>query len=730
MKLEKLLRGIVLTGIFSMPLLVFVVIDSTFFPFIFGKNIFFRVIVEVIFAAWLALALADKSYRPRITPVTVAVTIFTIVVFLADIFGINPTKSLWSNFERMEGFVTIFHLYLFYIVTSSIFVREKIALWFWRASLGSSFFLVLNSAIQFITTDKVRLDSTLGNPIYQAVYALFNIFIALLLMTREGASRWERVAYAATLPLLFWVLYATATRGAILGTIGGLLLASLGILVTLRGNQYVRLGAAVVVIAGLLVVGGFFLAKDSMFVQENPVLQRFAGMSLSEGTVFARTVNWSIAWEGVKERPLLGWGQENYSVVFNQYYDARMHDQEQWFDRVHNVVFDWLIAAGFLGLLSYLAIFLSMLWCIYRAESISLTQKWLLVGLLAAYSFHNLTVFDQIVSYILFFAFAAWVAASATSKRVFLEQLPTVRSVVPFVIGIFIVTTILIYTINVSPWNTNKSFFNGLARFQLAIFAAEQQNKPEQANANLKLSLEEIKASRLGSLYGEQEINEQLAAKATTLFSKDWVDRQVLEAWYRAGVEGLASMYERMPRETRFYVFSASLYEAAGEYQKQKELLEAARKSSPNRQILIAGLAANAQNRGEDEKILPLLAEAYELDPSFEEVAALYAIRLVIEGDIEKFDELFGDSTYVGSDFRLLNALARDGYHDRAFKFWEQALLERREKRLVFLLAAIYEQLGDYENVQRAVARAIEIEPNAREEGEKALEALKQKFGQ
>lgn len=730
MRLEKILHWIVVGGLFATPLLVFVVVDNTFFPYIFGKNIFFRVIVEVIFAAWLALALIDKSYRPRITPVTIAVTAFTLVVLLADVFGINPVKSIWSNFERMEGFITIFHLYLFFIVASSMFLRGNIALWFWRVSLGSSFFLVLNSAIQFVTTEKDRLDSTLGNPIYQAVYALFHIFIALLLMTRESASRWERVAYAATLPLLFWVLYATATRGAILGTIGGLLLASLGIALTLRGNKIIRIGAAIALATSLLVVGGFFLAKDSAFVQESSVLKRFANISLSDGSVFARTVNWSIAWQGIKERPILGWGQENYSVVFNKYYDARMHDQEQWFDRVHNVVLDWLIAAGFLGLLSYLAIFLALLWCLYHSSNITLIQKWLLVGLFAAYSFHNLTVFDQIVSYILFFAFCAWIASLVTTKKVFLERITTVSSAAPFVIGLFVVTTTFVYTTNISAWNTNKLFFSGLAHFQQAIFTAEQQGDVEQANRYLKLSLEEIKTARLGSLYGEQEMNEQIAAKAATLFSRDWVDRKLLEEWYVEGVEGLAYLSERMPDETRFYVFAASLHEAAGNYEQQRELLEAARESSPSRQIIIAGLASNAQNRGVDDEILPLLEEAYTLDPSFEEVAALYAIRLVIEGDIETFDELFGDSVYVGSDHRVLHSLIRDGYHERAFELWELALLERREARLIFLLAAIYEQLGDYSNVQKAVERAIEIEPSAQEEGKRALETLRQKISQ
>ena len=40
----------------------------------------------------------------------------------------------------------------------------------------------------------------------------------------------------------------------------------------------------------------------------------------SEGTIYGRIVIWKIAWQGFLERPLLGWGPENYSIVFSKYY--------------------------------------------------------------------------------------------------------------------------------------------------------------------------------------------------------------------------------------------------------------------------------------------------------------------------------------------------------------------------------------------------------------------------
>src|SRR3989344_6375208 len=95
-----------------------------------------------------------------------------------------------------------------------------------------------------------------------------------------------------------------------------------------------------------------------------------------------------------------------------------MYAQEQWFDRVHNTVLDWLVAGGALGLLSYLALFACALWCIRKRGVFDVFERSILTGLLAAYFFHNLFVFDNITSNLLFvsvLAYIAWRANAATA---------------------------------------------------------------------------------------------------------------------------------------------------------------------------------------------------------------------------------------------------------------------------------------------------------------------------
>lgn len=111
-EMKDILRGVVLTGIFIIPFLPLVVADSLFFPFITGKNFAFRIIVEIIFASWIVLAFLDRSYRPKFSWIMGAFIWFIGVMFVANLLGESPHKSMWSNYERMEGFVSIAHLLL------------------------------------------------------------------------------------------------------------------------------------------------------------------------------------------------------------------------------------------------------------------------------------------------------------------------------------------------------------------------------------------------------------------------------------------------------------------------------------------------------------------------------------------------------------------------------------------------------------------------------------------
>src|SRR5205085_614632 len=62
---ERMLRWILIGGIFALPLVPFIVSYTMFFPYIVGKNFTFRILVEIMTGAYIALAVVLPKYRPR-----------------------------------------------------------------------------------------------------------------------------------------------------------------------------------------------------------------------------------------------------------------------------------------------------------------------------------------------------------------------------------------------------------------------------------------------------------------------------------------------------------------------------------------------------------------------------------------------------------------------------------------------------------------------------------------
>src|SRR3989338_3891668 len=415
MQRNSYLPEVIRWGLMSLLFLPLMVSNKLFFPFISGKNLLFRAIVEILFALWTYLALKDERYRPRKSWIFICVTAVIIVLSLSTVFSVDANRSLWSNFERMEGLVGHVHLYLYFVMLIGLFRTEKDWWKFFHVSIAASLiaavysFLQLGGALE-IHQGGDRIDATLGNATYLSVYLLFHLFLLLYYYLKTNTAQIAgKIAWKITYGVIFSayivLLYFTATRGTILGFLGGMLLFALIFGFSSKEKKY-RLASAGLVGCVIIIAFGFYLLKDSGFVKNHFVLNSFRDVSLQDRGNQSRFIIWNMAFEGFKERPVLGWGMENFNLVFNKYYDPRLYTQEPWFDRAHNVFLDWLIAAGILGLFSYLRIFVFSLSVLWKKRG---TEFAVFTGLLGAYFFQNLFVFDQLISYIMFFAILAFI---------------------------------------------------------------------------------------------------------------------------------------------------------------------------------------------------------------------------------------------------------------------------------------------------------------------------------
>ena len=394
LKLEKYIKIL----LYLVPFLALIFIEGFYFPFIITKTVFFRLIIQFGLSLYLLLlALNFKKYKPRFNLAFILVGVFFLVELTAAIFGLDFYKSFWSDFERMEGVVSLIFLagYLFLL---QIFLREqKDWLYYIRLILIGSVLVSLYGLAQKFSILPVfeagigRATSTIGNAAFLAGYLLVAIGLGVYYYFNEARQNYKYLTLAAT-GLNLIVLLLTLTRGAILGVSLGLLVFLLLNVIFLSGK--VRKNSAIILLAVILVFGTFYFFRSNFSNTKIEFINRMATISTADGSVNNRLVVWRMAVNDFKYHPWLGIGMENFEVVYNKYYTPDI--SENWFDRTHNVYLDQLMAGGVIGLSAYLSILFYLFFKLFKARREDYWRFSVFTGLLTAYAIHNFFVFDTL----------------------------------------------------------------------------------------------------------------------------------------------------------------------------------------------------------------------------------------------------------------------------------------------------------------------------------------------
>lgn len=715
MKTNEILRFGVLGGIFAILFIPFIVADAQFFPFITGKGFVFRIGIEIIFALWLILALRDRAYMPKFSWITGAILVFMGIIALADIFGQNPYKSFWSNFERMEGFITLIHLLLYYVVVSSMLTTSRLWNIFLNVSVVSSVIMCIYGFFQLagkivINQGGVRVDGTFGNATYLAVYMLVNMFFTIFLFARAKGNLYVRLAYAAAFIMQGILLYHTATRGAILGLIGGVIVSALIILIFAKGNKKARMISAGVIVAILALVGAFFAVRSADFVKESQTLGRFATLNIEGIQSQGRYFVWPMAWKGFKERPILGWGQENFSYVFNKNYDPRMYKQEQWFDRTHNIFLDWLIAGGVLGFLAYISLYVALLYYLWRGKNgFSLIEKSILTGFIAGYVFQNIFVFDNLISYIMFFSLLALVHSMSSVNRnpmkwfekIGSNKILAERVVAPLVI-LLVITSL--YFANVKPILANRTLIKAL----------------NFTNSTPAQTIENMKKIFSYNTFADAEASEQFLNLMPYYLAQN-VSAEDKNAFVALAKEKLIEQVNATPTDTRYILFTGTVFNNLGEYKEARDYFERALETSPTKQNIFFSLGSAYVGMGKAEypKALEVFKKAYDLEPNYNEAAFVYAVGAIFNENYKLAEELLVKIPIEETlfDDRLLSAYYSVKKYDEVASILQTRLIVNpNDAGSYFRLAALAFEMGQKTKSVEYLKKAGEIDPNLKQQ--------------
>lgn len=742
--LEKSLLWVVKIGLWFLPILPLYIAGGMLFPFITGKNFIFRIVVEFIFVFWAALAVLNAEYRPKLTLLFKAATIFIVILFLADLFSPNPLRSFFSNYERMEGFMMLSHLYLYFVMLSSTFKKKDWTI-FLHVSLATSLvvsFLALLQKFGFRVSVQggFRVDSTIGNPAYLASYLLFHIWLLLLFLRRYWERLGLRIFYALAGIFELVIIYYTATRGAMLALLlGALVLTVISVLfwnrafpaaVSYRKFAYGVLGVLI------LIPAVFWTIKDTDFIRKSAVLPRFASISFNDRTTQSRFAIWKMSAKAALERPILGWGQENYYLVFQKYFDPKLHSSEPWFDRSHNIIFDWLVHAGVLGLLSYLSVIAAALWGIWRAlrgGGISFFEGLVLGIIFLAHFFENLFVFDNLNTYLLFFGFLAYsqfaTASEGDAPQRGKNSYPSASvqtaafSVLGAGVALFFVAG---YFLHWKPMRESNELIKALVM--------------QSAKAPLGDIQKQFQRALSYNTFGDSEVREQMGNMARDIITNQRYTAEERAQFIPFAIEEMKKEVARPHKDIKHLIFTASVLGRAGSINpayigEAEALLGEAIRLSPTKQILYFELAQLYLAHGKVNEALNLLKKSVYLEPTYQQavVNTLIVAHLAQRQDAIAEVTPFLRLSVVDEDaLRRLGTIYQEVGNFSAAKEVFAILVTRDPNNAHYhaTAAALFAQQGELDRAIAEAEAAARLDPQFVGESKLFIEQIKKQRGQ
>ncbi|MFA6485990.1 MAG: O-antigen ligase family protein [Candidatus Magasanikbacteria bacterium] len=425
-QIEMFIKGLIYASFF-VPLIV---IPSSFiFPFIVPKILAFRTITELMMCAYaLLLVINWREYRPKFTALNLALGAFLLSFALSTFIGVDPYHSFWDNHERMLGLFTIAHFVAYYFICTAVFKTWSDWKWVLRMFLiGGSIVMFIgvlqawvNPSLLLNNGAATRVASSLGNAIYVGGYGLFLSFVAVLLFLRENNPVWRWV-YAILGIFGVLGLFYSGTRGSMLGFVAGAGVAMIGYIIALKEYKKTRLALIGLAIAGVILISLFYIFRQTAFVRNLPAVGRTVNTSLSDIERSPRWIAWQIAIESWKDRPIFGWGPNNFFYAFNAHYNPKSLNfgyGETWFDNAHNIIVNTLAVQGAFGLIIYLAVFVvGIISLVIAWKNNQLNYHIAIIGsaFLVAHLVGNVTVFENPTSYLYFMFWLALInSVSAT----------------------------------------------------------------------------------------------------------------------------------------------------------------------------------------------------------------------------------------------------------------------------------------------------------------------------
>lgn len=377
---------------------------SLFFPFITGKMLFFRFFTEIALVA-VAGAIAYGEI-PLSTiknvvkkPIFIAISVFTGLFILSTLTAEDPSFAFWSNFERGDGAWQMIHYFAFFFIISLLFQNHND----WKRLISAQVLIsafvglygvgqAINWPLWIIDPPTGSVSGTLGSPAYLGVYMAISACFAVWIALQTSGNKRFLWIFIALFELVSF--FMAQNRGSFTAVgISTVFMLCIGIFQKKRSKKtYIIAG-----IAAFLII--FSIGTLVFTIKGGNTIEGFQ----------PRLWTWESAIAGVIERPLFGWGAENFPFIFDKYYNPKHYLIESWFDRAHNTALEYLTTGGIPLFLAYAGIFFVLYRRLLRKKNDRAFPFFAALPLI--YLINGLALFETLPLYIVLFLIIAFITA-------------------------------------------------------------------------------------------------------------------------------------------------------------------------------------------------------------------------------------------------------------------------------------------------------------------------------
>lgn len=552
----------------------------------------------------------------------------------------------------------------------------------------------------------------------------------------------------------FFSMYRSQTRGAVTGALAAMLAAAGWR--AWRASWKPRL--ALLGLIALVVLSAFVLVRnrDAAWVRSRPALHRLASISPRDSSIAFRLLAWRTSLQALRDRPLFGWGIDNYRNAFDRYFPQSVLSNlyaEQWADRAHSVILDVAIPAGLAGMAAFSAYyFLLLAFLLGRHPSGGDFPGRPLFGVLVlGYLLQGLSTFDTVNTDAVLYALLAYAscrharprtqaAAQSASDRLprrgFGWKTWAATAAAAGLAALALQASVL------RPARANRAL--------LAATALTRGPNPQPRSRRVVFdpgAVEMFRRAEDPGTTGRYETREQFGDYVSELLRQDSMAPAVKVGLVRMAVEMLDRSIGEDPRNVRHYLYRATLVNRAlpllagsdpalarSLAQQNAALMDTAARLSPTRAQVYYEMGASLRALGRLGECVAAFERSVSLNPQLREPNLELLGAYIEAGRPEQAAAQRRRIRELGirlsrSDYDRIIALygARGQYAVMAELYREQLAQSPDDVDLLSRLAAVYRSLGEIELARRTAVRAARLSPRIAAELDRFLKSLEEK---